>query len=277
MAACWGKSLRSKKSSIRHWGWNLPRYKYRECRLTNEKEVYKLDTRSDKGAKFPLPREVIEDSVFWSILLDATEKTQRPFLERVIKSYRYYKDRCFSFEDLLRVIHENPSRFNRVRSEISILLQMIYSGEVRDYDQLFDDIEYFNHNNQSVLRNKASGKFFDLVDELKKYLCNKIKETETVNIFNSVDCKKIDALCLFEIVLQYRFIYETLKEFSNDEHISPMMKRSEKRINEISKVFEFKNNAKNKKNIQVVSISNCNIHMKKIVPLLICKEIYEQH
>ncbi len=242
--------------------------------LTSEKKVYKLDTRTDDGDKFPLPRSVIEDTVFWSIIFDATEKTQRPFLDRVLKSYKYYKIRTIGFGDLLRPIHENPAKFNKVKTDIVNLLFKIYGGNVNKFEKLFDDIEY--HTVSVCLYNHNRNKYFNEIDDLKTFLKEKIEEEECLNIFEAKNCRDIEPLKLFDIILKYKHIYETLKGYSNDEHISPMMKRSEKRINEISKVLKFNEDTCDEETIQIVSISNCNIHMKKIIPLLVCKEVYEK-
>jgi len=242
--------------------------------LTNDKGVYILNTRTDKGDRFPLPRSVIEDSTFWSIILDATEKTQRPFLDRVIKSYKFYKNHSISFADLARTIHENPSMFNKVKTDTVDLLQKIYGGNQNDYERVFDDIEY--HSIQNCLHYRLGKSFFDTIDEFTYYIKTRIEELECLDIFAPVKCKSLDPLLLFEIVLKYKYIYEMLKGYSNDEHISPMMKRSVKRINELSRVFEFKDEVQDKNCIQIISLSNCNVHMKKIIPLLICKEAYDQ-
>jgi uncharacterized protein len=242
--------------------------------LTNEKKVYKLDTKTEGGDKFPLPREVIEDSVFWSIIFDATEKTQRPFLERVLKSYKYYMNNSIGFSDLLRPIHENPSKFNRVKTDVAVLLQNMYGGVLGDYERLFDELEY--HTVSTCLYDRSKSKYLNKIEELEENIKGRIEELKCIDIFNLRDCRTIKPLELFSIILKYKHIYETLKGYSTDEHISPMMKRSDKRINEISKVLDFMDDIIDEKNIQIVSISNCNVHMKKIIPLLICKEVYEK-
>ena len=244
--------------------------------LTANKKVYKLNTKTKNGDKYPLPREVLENSGFWSIILDATEKTQRPFLERVLKSYKFYRNRSISFDDIVRTIQENPAKFNNVRSEISSFVQKIYGGAVGEYDRLFDEIEYFNYKDRSCLCVRSCSQYFDTVDKFQEYLKVKISELNIADIFNPVRCQEFDPLNLFEIVLHSKYIHESLKGYSNDEHVSPMIKRSEKRIDEISKVLKFKDLVTEDRAIEVVSISNCNIYMKKIVPLLICKEVYEK-
>lgn len=67
------------------------------------KREYALTTRVDDGPKLPIPRAAIEDPSFWIVLLDATEKTQAPFLTRVLTS-DYWDRRLAQPHDLLSVI-----------------------------------------------------------------------------------------------------------------------------------------------------------------------------
>ncbi len=241
--------------------------------LTSDKRVYKLDTRTRGGDKFPLPKSVIEDSAFWSIIFEATVKTQRPFLERVLKSYIYYKTRTISFSDLIRIIHENPSKFINIKTNLIELLQFIYGGNINCYEKIFDELEYHT---VGCCLSISRTRYLNTIDSFENYIKGKISELGCDDIFNPIDCKDIEPLSLFEIILKYKHIYETLKSYSNDEHISPMIKRSDKRIDEISKVLEFKDIVGEEDSIQIVSLSNCNVLMKKVIPLLICKEIYEK-
>jgi hypothetical protein len=49
------------------------------------KQVYKLSTKS-KGDKFPISTETLYEPSFWSVVLEATEKTQTPFIRRAISN-----------------------------------------------------------------------------------------------------------------------------------------------------------------------------------------------
>jgi DNA helicase HerA-like ATPase len=53
------------------------------------------------------------------------------------------------------------------------------------------------------------------------------------------------------------------------------MKRLEKRINDIEKVIEVSEEDESSKNITIISLNDVNITIKKIIPLLYCKQIYE--
>lgn len=56
--------------------------------LTAHKRVYDLSTRNDNGSKLPLGADGLSDIEIVSILSDATDKTQKPFLKRALAMQR---------------------------------------------------------------------------------------------------------------------------------------------------------------------------------------------
>src|SRR6185437_6455548 len=48
------------------------------------KSVFKLSTSNAEGDRFPVSSATINDADFWAVFLEATEKTQMPFLRRAI-------------------------------------------------------------------------------------------------------------------------------------------------------------------------------------------------
>ena len=67
------------------------------------KREYALSTRSGSGPRLPLPSNAVSDLAFWTVLLDATEKTQAPFLARVLNS-DYWDRRLADPNDLSTVL-----------------------------------------------------------------------------------------------------------------------------------------------------------------------------
>lgn len=53
--------------------------------ITMHKQVYKIDTRGDKGDRLPLRKEDLYNPELLSILCSASEKTQQPFIRRTLK------------------------------------------------------------------------------------------------------------------------------------------------------------------------------------------------
>ena len=54
----------------------------------DSKRVYRLSTRVDTGDSIPIHQSFLEDVELWSIICEATEKTQKPFLSKSIDLYR---------------------------------------------------------------------------------------------------------------------------------------------------------------------------------------------
>jgi hypothetical protein len=48
------------------------------------KNLYRLSTQTNDGDRFPVSAEMLNGPEFWSIFLEATDKTQKPFLRRAL-------------------------------------------------------------------------------------------------------------------------------------------------------------------------------------------------
>src|SRR5690606_36609742 len=58
----------------------------KEDMITKEKNLYNLSTRKTTGQKYKIKSTNIERLEVISVLLEATEKTQKPFLNRALKN-----------------------------------------------------------------------------------------------------------------------------------------------------------------------------------------------
>ena len=56
--------------------------------------VYRLSTRTRPrtGNRYPISNDDVVDGEFWSIILEATDKTQKPFIERCIRKFKRLLD-----------------------------------------------------------------------------------------------------------------------------------------------------------------------------------------
>lgn len=69
------------------------------------KQSYVLSTRTEDGDRLPFSAEALADPVLWRVLLDATEKTQAPFVTRVLRSQRW-ENLLAQPEQLMKVVAE---------------------------------------------------------------------------------------------------------------------------------------------------------------------------
>lgn len=239
------------------------------------KQIYKLSTKGN-GDKFPVGTNTIYESSFWAVILEATEKTQTPFIRRAI-SNNWLAERLGSVEllkDLIktRLLLAIDKKDKELGSKLPIeLLSEIESffpdsnlGEIRD--RLRERLDYFNTQNE-----------FTYVVDGTRYWNNDMRTHVAGDLdlitFPNITLNKLDKLKL-QIIFQY--YDDIIKGHANREHLSPLIKRMEKRFEDIRKVIDINDDIVNPKNFTIVSLKDVNIHMRKILPLLLCKQLYDE-
>lgn len=258
------------------------------CRSTSvltsneNKREYALSTQVVDGPRLPLPPSVISDPSFWIVLLDATEKTQAPFLTRVLKS-DYWEQKIKQPQDLLNVIGDmvlraTKSSDNTVDGQIVInLLTEVQTclGErsPHELEKLIAEFQRELHYN-TTMRKFYWGpwsKSPTTPDSLKWENIIKTRIIELPLDFSTID-PGID-LIRFKIVLQY--YNDIISGFSNREHLSPLIKRLETRVQEIKKLIVAKDTQEFDRPLIVVSLRNVNLSMRKVLPMILCKHLYD--
>jgi len=247
------------------------------------KQEFVLTTRSDAGVKLPLPSSAVHDVAFWTVLLDATEKTQAPFLSRVLTS-DFWERRLSEPGDLLNLIGEMVLRATK-SSDVSIDRQTVLNllGEIQtclgaaaptELAVLIDDFQqnlHYNATHRKFYWGVWSSRPTDADDPTWVSL-TKDKITALPIAFSMIQ-PGID-LIRFKIVLQY--YSDIISGFSNREHLSPLIKRMETRVPDIKKLIIATDEETFTKPLIVVSLRDVNLAMRKVVPMLLCKYLYDR-
>lgn len=246
------------------------------------KDEYALSTRSRDAAKLPLPKEVVEDVAFWTVLLDATEKTQAPFLARVLSS-DYWNRKLIEPRDLLEAIGDMVLRATK-SSDISLdrqtILNLLHEIQTCLGDNTSDDLDsVINEFQQNLHYNATLRKYYwgawsaspTDSDNPNWQTLTKSKITNLQIDFTKIE-HGIDVIRL-KIVLQY--YSDIISGFSNREHLAPLIKRMETRIPDIKKLVKPSNVEMPAKPLTVVSLRDVNLSMRKVVPMLLCKFLYD--
>jgi len=237
------------------------------------KNIYDLSTRTEGNDKFPINENEISDVNFWAIYLSATEKTQTPFLKRALANNfcfsRFDTEDNFKFcisntiesliikkvdkGDILQFLREIESALKNKVENINIL--------VNDYQ---DNLQFNSTNNNYYYDNGT--RIYE--DNFNPTIIQDRVHNLVIHIQNLTYFEKIR----LRIIFQY---YHELAKFDlNSEHISPLMKRL-KKIEDLDKVLKV-DNEESDKNFNVISLKDVNMEMKKVLPLLISKQIYEK-
>ena len=130
--------------------------------VANKRE-YALSTRSATGPRLPLPSSAVSDLAFWTVLLDATEKTQAPFLGRVLNN-DYWDRRIADPDDLLSVLADMVLRATKSNDKsldrqtvLNLLAEIqtcLGSAAPQELTELIDDFQRNLHYNATM------GKFY---------------------------------------------------------------------------------------------------------------------
>jgi len=246
------------------------------------KNIYRLSTHTREGGdKFPIPEKIIQEPLIWTVLLEATEKTQKPFIKNALENgfvdrqmtsadvYKNFikstiigitKNKDKNLEkallvNFLRDIQECSDKMTGLDSAIQFFQDFLqYNNKFSDY--------YFDQNGQQT--RSAENNFDTLIDQGISTIATPIDQ---INAIEKIRLKIISA-----------YYNDIVRGYSNKEHLAPLISRLKTRIPDLVKVIEIQADTATaaKKNFTVVSMKDLNIHMRKILPLLFCKHLYDE-
>lgn len=240
--------------------------------ITSNKKSFILDTHSENGKdKLPIGQEILMNIELLSILTDATEKTQKPYLKRAIDFYKR--------------VHQNvdPKDYfrNILRKQlISILL-------VVDKEKAHQLIEYFVFILNEEDSNSLKMKLFEELEWQNKYGYFQSKgvnsqisvsNIHSLNLYTAIEDYELPINSI-EIVYHFLYsqiIYDLLNDKAKNEHISPVINKLKSKARDLNKVIDFKSSESIFKhcNIVVVDFKKANLTIKKSIPLLLASQEY---
>lgn len=248
-------------------------YSSESC-LTPEKSVYNISTRNDNGDRIPFSDDGLLDIEMLSILADATEKTQKPFLRRAVT----LRNRVMAGDDSLGHLK------NILRGQVTSILQM--SDKVRA-DLLLDYLR------QILPDVQVDGGVVDIASDLEwqnnsaeffrrggSYL-----KQRPADILNTIVYRSVDGFAFGDDIIEnfitfayVQLIYDVLSNRAQNEHIAPAINKLKSKQRDIKKVFDTSAEGDLfSSNVIVINLHDANLDMKKTIPLLLSKKIYQDH
>ncbi|OCF98146.1 ATPase [Gilliamella sp. wkB195] len=242
-------------------------YTSNDC-ITPDKKVYNLSTQTNNGDKIPIPKEMLLEHEMLSILSDARDKTQKPFLKRVLSLYNavYKADNplCYFRSILKKSIKNTFLSSDKLKADTIIDLYR----QLFDNDEIVSDIKFNANINQKkwVFVNKNG--FIEEESSIPKMYIYSCAESFT---FPS------DLLGIFLKFSYLQLIKEILSNQSEHSHVSPVINRLVSNKNDIKKIFDTSGKEEfwKESNFIVINLNMVNLTMKKTLPLLISKWAYE--
>lgn len=245
------------------------------------KSQFRLSTRTDKGDRVPLPKSAVHDSTFWNILLDATEKTQAPFVARVLRS-DFWDQLLPDSSALLAVIGDAVARATKSTDPaMDRQLPINFLEEIREclgenatdsFKQMLQEFKTnlgYHSGNHNFYWGPYSTAKWSSADDWSDFISGKV--TAAAQDFGTVG--DVD-LVRFKLVLQY--YRDVIGGFVNREHIGPLMKRLADRIDGIKRLITVSHDSLVSKPLTVISLRDVNLDMRKVLPMILCRHLYEE-
>lgn len=252
----------------------------------NAKEDFKNIIVDDKykdeyclpDRKYCISKKSIEDIEILSILLDATEKTQKPFLDSVI-NYNIFKKDGFTFnefvkQEIIQII------INKKDKELGVKIFYDLFKDINDcfFDStVYDDLR--NLIGAKLSCNTNTGSYF--LKETNDYDSSELDKKFIQPLNTLIDSIKFKQDDIFHIKLKIilKYYKDLVSGYINSEHIGPLKGRAIKIFRQLNEIIEVKDEVQETdKNFTIISLKNITTQsIKKILPLVICKELYDKH
>lgn len=242
------------------------------------KRVYRLSTRAESGDKFPVTSETVRDSDFWTVFLEATEKTQAPFLKRAIgQSYIAGRlEEADGLRLLLKAMVRDSTLSPDKGLDKSIVINLLKEvsdsvggNESIDALRINLDTHLKFHSKQNKYYWETSG--HTIYSDEANFVSTAIDAPFDQVQIDQTELGPFDAVRL-QIVLQY--YSDIIRGFANREHLAPLIKRLDKRIDHLKRVLVVQESQTKETNITIISLRDVNLEMRKVLPLLFCKKLY---
>lgn len=249
-----------------------------ENSITKSKKVYNLSTRNNKSnQQLVFSEEDLLDKDLFSILANATEKTQKPFISRTIDFYKKTLDESMGIEYFKNVFRKRVIDIYKMADKEKALLLLDY----------IKNILPVNHDASGIENDPTNG--VDFNNTLKEFTFNKIflrsnpdiiKETI---LYKSVDNYIFPENFISKMVhfLYFQLIYDVLSSRAQNEHIAPVINKLNSFQKDIEKVIKINKGGESDfwddNFFCVVNLNDTNTHLKKTIPLLVSFKLYAEH
>lgn len=251
-------------------------YTKRHC-ITSKKLTYNLRTQDDTGDKLPMTFSELFEVETLSVLVDATDKTQKPFLNRALKFYTRSREKD-NFAAYLRGIFQNQIKdvFRMANKDVAFKL-LDYMEEALDpfitYEdrlRLRDGLDFSNVYKESILNGIWLNQHPEEIVNTKFY--------EATSHIDDSKLSTISPLSQFLIFLHLQLIKDAYRYKVQIEHIYGVINRFTAKQASIERTFQVQENTFwEYHNCVVVNLRDVNLDMRKTIPLLLAKKIYNAH
>lgn len=245
-----------------------------------KKRIVNLSTNNDSDTN--QNKIIISSYNFWnketlSILFSATEKTQQPFIQKMLDFYingnpKGLDNKMVNYIKLgFKNVFEGNNNKESLNLLISILSMFFNENDIMglplmNFKWHSKSCSYFNASNSSDFVNKYS---FEELNE----------KAEVFNKYINANYLKIEQTSVIDklvVLINLQLIYGLRYNNVQFEHISPLLNRIQSMKELFNSTILIDDNV-SESQLEIISFKDCDYDAKKILPLLISKQLYSNH
>lgn len=238
---------------------------------TAHKKVYQLSTQEQpRGAnaedRFPLAPAEFWDLETLSLLFQATQNTQRPFISRVLTGRARFEQQPGSLDTYAKSKFRQAFCAAEARPATLDLMRVI--ARRVDHPDLVDLL-------RTVSWHQKAGKFHD-----GDTYFNADGENYDIHVkptVDEIDTSNLDEFDQLIVRVNLQLMSDLNAGYVQFEHIQPLLKRVESSLQSMRRVLSIANAEEDEKVLTVISMRRCNNEIKKVLPLLFAKHFYNAH
>lgn len=232
--------------------------------------------------RVPIPRQALNEPEFWNTLLEATEKTQQPFIARVLEKQNgsFSRDTVKKIFDSLIMV-PNPKDFdpNLVFSLLedisSLTSDESSSDQKKAFAKLRSDLNYNSTMNQfeySYPEDPNYGRLFPS----SKYFWSTLHEKFDKIIRHDIQLPS-NSFASAQFAFTLKFYQEVAQGFVSTAHIRPLIARLKSRIPVLIQNFETKDAIEYRKPLTIIDLHRTSFEGRKLIPLILTRCFYKAH
>lgn len=245
--------------------------------------------------RIPISTRVLNEPDFWFTVLEATEKTQRPFIERSLRLQTFehtsatipsWLKKENLFEILINLLSSaNPNDFDShlVFSYLRDIHWLADSTHL-EFNDAFSELEnklkynstnknfYFRSSIFNITRGGvATAPLYDNYPEFRQAV--EVFFSQAFSDKVGLDLNEVD-IAKSKFLIQ--FYEEAANGFSNISHIRPLIARLDHRSKMLKKCFCFDGTRDiSSRPVTIINLRYCSIEERKLIPLLVTRARYK--
>lgn len=235
------------------------------------KKVYQLSTQEQPGGanagdRFPLATAEFWDLETLSLLFQATQNTQRPFLSRVLTGKARFDQQADSLDIYTKSKFRQAFCAAEARPATLDLMRVI--ARRVNHPDLVDLL-------RGVSWHQKAGKFHD--GDTYFNADGENYDHHIAPTVDTIDTSGLDDFDQLIVRVNLQLMSDLNAGYVQFEHIQPLLKRVESSLKSMRRVLSIANAEEDEKVLTIISMRRCNNEVKKVLPLLFAKHFYNAH